>query len=429
MYEFLTDYLNRSKTAYQAHDNAVAFLEKNGFTELKENERWKLTRGDKKYVSRDGSALAAFRVGQRDGFSVVASHDDSPAFKIKGNGEIRIENMTKFNVEKYGGGIFYSWLDRPVTVAGRVVLADGDRLEAKSFVSSRTFVIPSVAIHFNRSVNDGIRFNPQTDLSPLTGILAQAELEKELSAFAEGKEVVEGDLFLVCAQTPFLCGFGNELLCSPRIDNLTSVCSSLEALCAAEPEGIAVCLIADNEETGSRTKQGAGSRFLRDVLARIHRALGGNEETFDVALADSFFLSCDNAHALHPDHPELSDPTNKTLLGKGVVVKHHANQNYTTDAFSSAIVKKIFARAGAAYQDFYMRSDLPCGGTLGAISSSQVSVRSADVGIAQLAMHSAVETMALCDYDDMVKGLTEFFSTAFSSDGSKIERVLGRNKE
>lgn len=424
MYEFLLQYLDESKTAYQAHDNAVRYLQNNGFTELKENEVWKLARGDKRYVSRDGSALIAFRIGDKDGFSVVASHDDSPAFKLKGTGEIEIGNMNKFNVEKYGGGIFYSWLDTPVTVAGRVILSSGDKLEARSFVSKYTFVIPSVAIHFNRAANDGIKLNPQVDMSPLTGILSSSGLKEEIEEFAAGKEFIEGDLFIVSAQKPFVCGYRNELLSSPRIDNLTSVCSSLEALCKAEPTAISVCYIADNEEVGSRTKQGAGSRFLPDTLYRIHRALGGNEESFDVALANTFFLSCDNAHAMHPNHPELSDPTNKTLLGKGIVIKHHANQNYTSDAFSSAIAKNVFSKANAAYQDFYMRSDLPCGGTLGAISSSQVSVRSADIGIAQLAMHSAVETMALCDYDEMIKGLTAFYGTSFRADGSSVTELI-----
>ena len=205
---------------------------------------------------------------------------------------------------------------------------------------------------------------------------------------------------------------GLEYLFAPRIDNLTSAFASLEAVADCAPDGIAVAFLADNEEVGSATKQGAGSTFLRETAERVYRAIGG--DNFDGALAESLFLSVDNAHALHPNHPELSDPTNRTMPGKGVVIKRHANQNYTTDALSAAIVKEIFDRAGVKHQDFYMRSDLPCGGTLGAISSSQLSVRSCDVGLAQLAMHSAVETFCLKDYEEMKRGIKAFFESRFA---------------
>ena len=207
-------------------------------------------------------------------------------------------------------------------------------------------------------------------------------------------------------------------MCSPRIDNLTSAISSVEAICEASPKEIAVCYIADNEEVGSGTKQGAGSKFLFDVLSRIAKSLG-KEDSLDEMLASSFIVSDDNAHAVHPNHPEYSDPTNRVKLGSGIVIKHHANQNYTTDAFSSAIIKQIFDGAKVGYQDFYTRSDMPCGGTLGAISSAQVSIKSVDIGIPQLAMHSAVETMAASDYETAKKGLIAFYSAKISADGDK----------
>ena len=418
MSNLLINYLNRSLTAYHAHDNAVKLLEKNGFVELKENQEYKVKIGGKYFVSKDGSALIAFKVGNEFSFNVVASHSDSPCFKLKYNPEMKVENYVKFNVERYGGGLLYSWLDRPVTVAGRVILSDGDCLESKVFTSEKTFVIPSVAIHLNRSANDGLKLNPQTDLSPVVDVFKSGGLTEELEKFANGKKIEDFDLFVVCNQPAFTAGFDDELLVSPRIDNLTSAISSLEALIASEPKAISLAYVADNEEVGSSTKQGAGSKFLIDTLTRISVSLGKKDQ-LDLALANSFMVSDDNAHAIHPNHPELSDPTNRVKLGEGIVIKHHANQNYTTDAFSSALIKKIFSKAEVKYQDFFMRSDMPCGGTLGAISSRQVSIRSVDIGIAQLAMHSAVETMALCDYEHAVKGLTAFYNCKISSDGSK----------
>ncbi|MBR2384239.1 MAG: M18 family aminopeptidase [Clostridia bacterium] len=418
MNNLLINYLNKSLTPYHAHDNAVKLLEKNGFAELKENQTFNVKVGGKYFVSRDGSALIAFKVGEDFAFNIVASHSDSPCFKLKFNPEIKVENYVKFNVEKYGGGLLYSWLDRPVTVAGRVILTDGKTFESQTFTSSKTFVIPSLAIHLNRGVNDGLKLNPQVDLSPIADVFKTGGLEEELKSFAGDRRIADYDLFVVCSQAPFTSGYEDELLCSPRIDNLASAISSLESLIASTPKSIAVAYIADNEEVGSSTKQGAGSKFLFDVLRRISESLGKSNE-FDNALASSFIVSDDNAHAIHPNHPELSDPTNRVKMGEGIVIKHHANQNYTTDAFSSSIIKKIFEDANVKYQDFFMRSDMPCGGTLGAISSHQVSIRSVDIGLAQLAMHSAVETFAIKDYSFAVEGLKKFFSCKIVADGAK----------
>lgn len=418
MSNLLVNYLNESLTAYHAHDNAVNLLINNGFKELKENEEYEIKIGGSYFVSKDGSALIAFKVGKDFAFNIVASHSDSPCFKLKHNPEMKVENYVKFNVERYGGGLLYSWLDRPVTVAGRVILSDGNSLESKVFTSSKTFVIPSVAIHLNRTVNDGLKLNPQVDLSPIADIFKNGGLNEELEKFANGKKIEDFDLFVVCRQIAFTAGYENELLVSPRIDNLTSAISSLEALIQSNPKVISIAYIADNEEVGSSTKQGAGSKFLIDTLTRIANALD-KKDLLDLALANSFMVSDDNAHSVHPNHAELSDPTNRVKMGEGIVIKHHANQNYTTDAFSSALIKKIFDNADVKHQDFFMRSDMPCGGTLGAISSRQVSIRSVDIGIAQLAMHSAVETMALADYNQAVNGLTALFNAKIISDGSK----------
>ena len=423
----LEEFLYKSKTAFHACENAAEILKKNGFTELKETKSWNLKKHGKYFVTRNGSALIAFDIGGENAFNIVASHGDSPCFKIKANPVMKSDNYEKLNVERYGGGIFYSWLDTPLTIAGRVIISRDNELIAKVFTSDHTFVIPSVAIHFNRTVNDGLKLNPQTDMSPIADILTDEisgdGLKKELEKFAQGGKVVDYDLYVVSAEKPFYAGFENELLCSPRIDNLTSAISSVEAICEASPKEIAVCYIADNEEVGSGTKQGAGSKFLFDVLSRIAKSLG-KEDLLDEMLASSFIVSDDNAHAVHPNHPEFSDPTNKTLLGKGIVVKHHANFNYTTDALSSSILKGVWKTNGVKYQDFYMRSDLPCGGTLGAISSSQVSVTSIDVGLPQLAMHSACETAAISDVGEGIKAVTAFYSVAFSSDGDGKITVL-----
>lgn len=408
----LQTFLEHSLTAYQAVENAARFLESKGFSALSETQPYAVERGGKYYVIRDGSALIAFSVGRTNTFRFAASHTDSPAFKVKGDVVSTVENYVKFNVEKYGGGLFYTWLDRPLGIAGRVIVKKDGTLKSVPVVGEETFVIPSVAIHYNRSANDGIKLNPQTDCAPLAALDGAIASVKELFSDRADGTIVDWDLYVVCKEKPFISGAMGEFLSSPRIDNLTSVFSSLEALAACRPDAIATVYLADNEEVGSATKQGAGSTFLRETAERVYAALGGTE--LNAALAQSLFLSVDNAHALHPNHPELSDPTNKTLLGKGVVIKRHANQNYTTDAVSSAIVKELFDRAGVPHQDFYMRSDLPCGGTLGAISSSQLSVRSADIGLPQLAMHSAVETMCVLDYDAIKRGIEAFLSSRFA---------------
>ncbi|MBQ8351742.1 MAG: M18 family aminopeptidase [Clostridia bacterium] len=405
--------LDRSKTAYHAAACAAEELEKKGFSRLEESEEWSLVAGGKYYVIRDGSALIAFCIGQRaGGFRVVASHLDSPCLKVKGNAVTTVGGCAKLNVERYGGGLNYSWLDIPLCLAGRVVSYDEEtgRLSSHLLEDGHRVVIPSLAIHFNREANSGLTLNPQIDLQPVVSL---DEAFKFCLDSEKGKHILERDLFLANATEPYLAGFDEELLVAPRIDNLTSAFASVAALGEGYDEGVALIYLADNEEVGSRTKQGAGSDFLYAVMARVANATG---QTLETILPQSFMVSCDNAHAIHPNHPEKSDPTNPVKLGGGVVIKHHANQNYTTDAFSSAVFKAIMNRAGVAYQDFYMRADMPCGGTLGAISSSQVSIRSVDIGLPQLAMHSATETMCVRDYTCLIEALKAFFETSIRTD-------------
>lgn len=409
----IKDYLYQSKTSYHAIENAVSLLKENGFEKLSENEQFVINKGGKYYTVRNGSALIAFKVGKSypNVFKIVASHTDSPCFKVKFGKNPINGKIAKLNVEQYGGGLRYTWFDRPLVLAGRLCGEKDGKIVSSLFISEQKFVIPSVAIHFNRGVNDGFAVNVQTDCQPLYSISTDAELlYKTLCDKFDGK-LLDADLYLVSDELPFFAGQNDEFLCSPRIDNLTSCFSSLTALiCSENDDFTSVAYLADNEEVGSRTEQGAASQYLSDTIKRINNALDYDKEMRLSGLASSFIVSCDNAHAVHPNHPELSDTLNEVPLSGGIVIKHHANKNYTTDGMSAAYIKNIFTKNNVPYCDFYMRSDMPCGGTLGAISSSQVSIKSVDIGIAQLAMHSASETIAYGDYRVMVDGLTAFYN-------------------
>ena len=409
----LTEFLKTSYTAWQAVENAEKILDEAGFAPLSENEPWKIRRGGKYYVVRGGSALIAFTAGEGTGFRIVASHTDSPCLKLKENPALSDENFTRLNVEPYGGGLYYTFFDRPLKIAGRVATETETGIEAKNFVSDFNVIVPSLAVHMNRDANEKFCPNPQTDLLPLLAVE-----KKDFSALLGNP--LSADLFAACAEAPFESGTENEFLSSPRIDNLTSVYASLRALIHAEGKGICVAACLDSEEIGSRTRQGAGGDFLRSVLKRVSAALGYHEEEHLRALSSSFLVSMDNAHALHPNHPEKCDPTNRAKLGGGVVIKGHAGGAYTTDALTSAAIKKIFKRAGVKYQTFYNRSDMRSGSTLGAISLGQVSVPSVDLGIAQLAMHSAVETIKKSDYDEAEKGLLAFYESGVRVEGDRV---------
>ena len=378
----------------------------------------------KYFVERNGSSLVAFTVGALDDFSfkIVASHTDSPALKLKENAVSLTGAYAKLNAETYGGGIWYSFFDRPLKIAGRVVVNEGGILKSENVASEYFVTVPSLAVHMNRGVNEGFSVNAHTDLQPLFALSENGETPDFLSGITE-KEVVSYDLYLVNADMPYVFGRNGEFLASPRIDNLTSVCSSLEALTAhGESGGVCVAACLDNEEVGSQTLQGAGGDFLENVLRRIAYALKFDDNEYYKALAASFLISLDNAHAMHPNHPEKCDPTNKTTMGGGVVVKSHANKAYTTDALSSAVIKTIFKKAGVKYQTFFNGSDMRSGGTLGAISLSHAGILSADLGLAQLAMHSASECFAKADYEELLNGLTAYYSSniLFGENGVEI---------
>lgn len=410
MKELLT-FLNDSYTAYHATENARVLLLQNGFCELYESDAWNLKQGSKYFVTRNGSSIIAFTLGKGSGFKIVASHTDSPALKLKESPEMK-GVFTRLNTETYGGGLWYTLFDRPLKLAGRTVTEENGVLKSKLFTSDYAVVIPSLAIHMNRTANESFAPNEQTDLLPLLSLG-----ERELGIVAVAK-----DIYAVPAEAPFESGADGDFISSPRVDNLTSVFSSLTALCG-ETNGICVAACLDSEEIGSRTRQGAGSDFLKRTLERIAlcQKIGG--EDFLRFTANSFLISLDNAHSVHPNHPEKCDPTNRAVMGGGVVIKAHANGAYTTDGMTAALIRTLFDRAGVKHQNFYNRSDMRSGSTLGAISLGQLGIPSVDLGIAQLAMHSAVETFAKADYEELEKGLKAFYASeiSFCGEGATVK--------
>lgn len=408
----LEKFLSDSYTPYQAVENAQAMLRSAGFSPLFENDAWKIEKGGKYYVSRGGSSLIAFTVGAFDApFKIVASHADSPALKVKENPVMVSDGYQKLNVEPYGGGIWYSFFDRPLRIAGRIVKETETGAKSEPVVLPYLVEIPSLAVHMQRNVNDGFAVNPQVDLCPLLSL-------SENETFLDG--VLSYDLFVVPAENPYRFGKHNEFLASPRIDNLTSVYTSLSALTSGKNQGVCVCAILNNEEVGSRTREGADGDFLETTLRRISLALQKTEDEFYRALSSSFMISLDNAHAVHPNHGEKCDPTNRPKTSGGIVLKSHANKAYVSDALSLGAIKKLFQKSEVKYQLFFNRSDMRSGGTLGALSLSHVSLLSVDMGIAQLAMHSACECFALSDADEMEKGLTAFYSSNLSVNSDEI---------
>ena len=419
----LIEFLQTSYTAYHAVENAKKLLLENGFSALSERKDWALRAGGKYFVERD-SALIAFTLGNNPdaySFSIVASHLDSPALKVKQNPLIKTEGYYKLNVEKYGGGILYSMLDRPLKLAGRVIIeAESGKLLSKTYVSDYSLSIPSVAIHMNRNVNDGLSLNAQVDMCPLFSLASCCE--PDFLASLTNEKVVDYDLYLVNTSSSFSFGANNEFIASPRVDNLTSAYASLSALIQSNnTNGIKMIALFDSEEIGNQTTEGAASDFLERTMKSIATAMGISESKFNQALAKSFFLSLDVAHAVHPNHPEKHDPTNRTMLGGGIVIKYNSNKAYVTDSKSAALLKTLFNKAGVRYQTFFNRSDALGGSTLGRSFLVRVGMLGADIGLAQLAMHSATESFAKSDYVELENGLLAFFQTNVNIEDKEIQ--------
>ena len=451
--EELLEFIKKSPTAYQAAASASEMLEEAGFQRIEEKDRWAIAPGGKYYVIRSSSAVIAFEVPRQfDRIHIAASHADSPYFKIKENPEITKEGKyTVLNVEKYGGMLVNPWFDRPLSVAGRVFVKAGataaggtvdgaaaaDRTDAGSAAGVSTaegmpatgkdscgveerlvdfdedcLIIPSLAIHMDRTANDGVKHNVQDDMLPLyalntidfmAAVAAKAGCRKE--------DIIGSDLYVYNHQAGTIWGPLDEFVSAPRLDDLQCAFTTLKGFLAGEKKGaLSVWAMLDNEEVGSSTRQGAASTFLRDTLHRVYLALGRDFEQFQMDLAQSMMVSADNAHAVHPNYPSKADPVNRPVIGGGLVLKFAGNQKYCTDGYSAAQFRMIAEKAGRKLQVFTNRSDMPGGSTLGNISNNQVALPSVDIGLPQLAMHSPYETAGTRDTEDAVAVLTEFFA-------------------
>ena len=417
-------FLDESPTCYHAASNAKAALTAAGAVELRESEQWKLEKGTLYVVERGDSALVAFRVpeGPFHGFLMAAAHSDSPTFKVRETAEAASAgNTLRLSVEPYGGGVWRGWLDRPLSVAGRVMIRQGDRLVSRLVNIDRDLlVIPGVAIHMDRSVNKGAELNPAVDLLPLLGCGKEPGAFRKLIAEAAGvreEHLLSTELFLYPRTKAVQTGLNGEFIVSPRLDDLQCVFGCLEGFLAAKPGGsLPVLAVFNNEEVGSSTRQGADSTFLTDVLERIAHGCGLDSEAWKAAVANSFMVSADNAHAIHPAHPEYADKGEFPVLGGGIVIKYNANQRYTTDAVSGAVFQAICQEAGVPVQRYSNRADLPGGSTLGNISTAHLSVPTVDIGLPQLAMHSICETAGAADTEHLVKAMTAYFSRDFHRD-------------
>ncbi len=426
----LINFIKKSPDCFHAVRTMEDELTSRGFRRLHENRKWTLERGGKYYVTRNGSSLIAFSIPfhEMNGMRIMASHSDSPTFKIKENPEMEAEgHYIKLNVERYGGMICAPWFDRPLSVSGRLIVncdscvPDGadsgeelpDGLKSVLVNIDRDLVIiPNLAIHMNREMNDGYKYNAQKDMLPLYGSTALKDTFMKTAAEAAGvkeEDILGHDLFLYNRQEASVWG-NDEFISCGRLDDLQCAFSSLKGFLVGRKEKyMAVHCVFDNEEVGSGTKQGAASTFLCDTLTRIHDSLGYTHEDYLVHLANSFMVSADNAHAVHPNHGDKADPVNRPYVNGGIVIKFNAAQKYCTDGVSAAMFRKICQKAGVPVQVFTNRSDMAGGSTLGNISNTQVALNTVDIGLAQLAMHSPYETSGVKDTEYLIRAAEEFF--------------------
>ena len=415
--EGMLEFLDHAHSAYHAAAAIVWELEAAGYTCLAESESWELEAGGKYYLTRNGSSVIAFRVPEHTpkGFMMSASHSDRPGFKYKGGGEL-VDQYTKMGVEVYGGPVMSTWLDRPLSLAGRALVETENGVETRLVdLDQDLFLIPNVAIHMNRKVNEGVALNVAVDMLPLVGDAADAgKLEQLLEAAAGGK-VLGHDLYVYNRQKSAVWGMEQQYFSAPGIDDGECAwCCAQGFLQAREAESIPVLCVFDNEEIGSGTRQGAGSRLLEDVLDRICQAL---ELDLYRMLAQSFMVSADNAHALHPNHPEASDSKNTPMMNRGVAIKFHAGQKYTTDGISAAVFRKICQDAGVPVQSYHNKADSLGGATLGHLLLGHVSVPSVDIGLPQLAMHSSYETAGVEDALCLMEAMEAYYGASLECPG------------
>ncbi|MCH5234387.1 MAG: M18 family aminopeptidase [Muribaculaceae bacterium] len=433
MIDRLLNWLERSTCNFLAAVTIIDELKQKGFKPLRQNEEWHIEPGGKYYMVKNGSAVFAFTVGNglssfKNGAKVIAAHSDSPCLRLKPNPEIYGDGgVVSLNVEKYGGGILYTWFDRPLSMSGRITVKSGDTMNPKEILfdfKRPIAVIPHLAIHFNRGVNEGNPISVQKDMKPVIGYFDPKIIKKakegsgillEVIGEALGvkaHDILDYEISLYPIVKSELCGLTNEYISSPRIDDLSMAFAGLEAMlstCDISTDNVRILAIFDNEETGSGTRQGAASPVLRDMMERICDRLGGSKEDFHIGVANSFMISADDAHAWHPNYNEKYDPTNHPVIGGGPVIKINSNCKYMTDSIGAAIFKELCNEAGVKYQMFVNHSDVAGGSTLGNILTSQLDFKGVDVGSAIWAMHSAVETAGVSDHEEMVKVFKTFW--------------------
>lgn len=415
--EALKAFLDASRSVYHAAAYLENLLRKDGYTRLLEKDTWELVPGGKYYLTRGGSAVLAFRVpqGTPKGFLMTASHSDRPTFKVKENGEL-VGTYTRLATEKYGGMLMAPWLDRPLSIAGRVLVETENGAESRLLDIDRDLLmIPNAAIHMNRQANEGYKWNPAVDTLPLVGGKdAAGKLEKLLEETAGGK-ILGHDLYLYVREKATVWGIDEEYLSSAALDDLECAwCCTQGFLNAEESESVPVLCVFDSEEVGSNSVQGAASMLLQDVLTRICGTLGVEMPRM---LAQSFMISADNAHAVHPNRPEYADATNAPVMNGGVVLKFNSSQRYTTDGVSAAVFRKVCGKAHVPVQTYYNRADVAGGSTLGHISLTHVSVPTADVGLPQLAMHSCYETAGVRDAMYLADAVAAYYGSTLETDG------------
>ena len=413
----LCAFLNAAHSSFHAVAYIADLLQQNGYSVLSETAQWELVPGGKYYLTRGGTAIMAFRIPSETpaGFMLSASHSDRPCFKVKENSELS-GAYTRLAVERYGGQLLFTWTDRPLSIAGRVLVETENGIKSRLVDIDRDLLmIPNVAIHMNRQVNDGYKWNPAVDMLPLLGGKdAKGKLDALLKE-AAGGNILGHDLFLYIREQARIWGIDNEYISSAALDDLECAwCCTQGFLNAAESRSIPMLCIFDNEEVGSSSRQGACSTLLIDTLERICESRNLNLKQM---LAQSFMVSADNGHALHPNHPELSDPTNAPLLGEGLIIKFNATLKYCTDGLSSALFRKVCEKAGVKHQTYFNRADIAGGSTLGNLSQQQVSIPTVDIGLPQVAMHSCYETGAVADAIALEEAMTAYYGATLEIDG------------
>lgn len=423
--ENMLDFIYESPTQFNAVEVSAETLEKNGFEKLNPKENWKLEVGKKYYTTKNSSALVAFKINsdevEKEGFRIIGSHTDSPGFRIKPNAEMEsCGAYLKLNTEGYGGMILSTWLDRPLAMAGRVFLIGENPfkpVEKIVNINKPVCIIPNLAIHMNRSINDGYKYNKQTDMLPLVGLINE-QLEKDnymvkllaSELDVEVEEIIDFDIFLYEYEKGCFTGANEEFISTGRLDNLSMYYSSVEALLDSDSKsGISIAVGFDNEEVGSSTKQGADSNMLLNILERICISLGKDRQQFFEAIENSFIISSDLAHAVHPNVNGMADPTNRPVMGKGPVIKVHAGQAYTSDGYSISVYKEICRECGVEYQEFVNKSDQRGGSTIGPISSTHIDIPSVDIGAPILSMHSIRELGCSEDFYNTYKTFVKFY--------------------